>query len=413
VPELVRRPAIRFLSPILGAEFFWGVAAAIAFMPTVVTGYIRYLGYSTFVVGMMPAFFWGGYSLSQALALKILKPIPGVFGKVVLVFAAGGCSLMTLGILLSSFEFENLTRLLMLFGAFSMFVFLIGNVDPHYMRYSYAAVPDGYRGRFFGMRSLMLGVGGLIGSLSLHLFFRDPDSADKFHRIFIATGFFYFCSSLSFSRFRHKETPNPVLMEILVVRSLRQLFSDAWKNRALSVMLAGLTLFFAAVSGGFNLYSDYIQRSLGDDKLIASLTMASWFGNCVFSVALGKLSDRFGFQNIFIFTCLVFSVGTLMLVWPINTWWCIVGYLLCSVWLPGYFVAGFNLVQSYAKGWNPSETMILQSLALLPVRLCSPLLVGWGMDAGFDRLTVLVCAGLTVGSAVIVFKASKYEQADT
>lgn len=381
-------------------------------MPTVVTGYIRYLGYSSFVVGMMPAFFWGGYSLAQAFALKILKPNPRVFRKVVLVFAASGCALMFLGILLSSFEFENITRLLMLFGAFSLFIFLVGNIDPHYMRYAYAAVPDGYRGRFFGMRSLMLGAGGLVGSLSLYLFIKDPDSADKFHRIFIVTGFFYICSSLSFSRFRYKETPNPVMMEIPVVRSLRQLFSDAWKNRALSVMVAGQVLFFAAVSGGFNLYSDYIQRSLGDDKLIASLTLASWFGNCVFSVVLGRLSDRFGFRNIFISICLVFSAGTLMLAWPINAWWCIVGYLLCSVWLPGYFVAGFNLVQSYAKGWNPSETMIMHSLALLPARLFSPLLVGWGMDAGFDRLTVLACASLTVASAVVVYKASKYKQAE-
>ncbi|MDP6119153.1 MAG: MFS transporter [Planctomycetota bacterium] len=396
--------------PILGTEFFWGMAAAIAYMPTVVTGYIKFLGYSSFIVGMMPAFFWGGYSLSQAFSLKVIKPGPKNFGKVIVLFVAAGCSLTTLGVLLSSFEFGNATRLMMLFGAYSLFVFLVGNIDPHYIRYTYGAVKDAFRGRFFGLRSLSLGAGGLLGALSLNLFFGDTDSADKFHRIFIITGLLYVLSALSFSRYRHKETPNPLLEVIPKVRSIRQLLSDALSNRALATMLAGLALFFAAVSGGFSLYSDYIQRALDDHNIIASLTLASWIGNCFCSVIAGKLSDRFGYRAIFVAVCLVFSLGTLMLVWPINAGWCMAGYLLCAMWLPGYFVAGFNLVQSYAKGWNPTETMILQSMALLPVRLFSPLLVGWGMDAGFERWTVSLCAALTVASAVVVFLADGYKK---
>lgn len=397
---------------ILGCEFSWGLAAAIGNLTTVVTGYVEWLGYSEVVIALVPALYWAFHSLTQPLSPRLIPSSGNVKRRVTLFFGAGILCLTAMGILLSVFPLAAWARGLLLAGCLIAFISFVGIGDPQYMAIVYRAVPDHQRGRFFGARALALGIGGVLGSLILNLIFTSRESPANFHRAFLASGIIFLAVIVSFGLYRDRN-PEAGSTEARpsVLPHLAGLTRKVLRNRLLLMFLLVDSLFLIAVLGGFPLYAVYIKGILGgSEDIYAQLTPVYWVANCVLAPAMGWWADRAGYRTVMLAVIACFCLGTAMLIYTGGGfWYYLFAYFLASVWFPGMIVVSFNLAQVCARDLKPMETMIAISVALMPVRLLSPVLIGGLMKVGLHSFALILCTALTVAAAVVLVVGLKEE----
>jgi len=400
------------LMAILGCEFAWGLAAAIGNLTTVVTGYIECLGFSPVVIALVPALYWAFHSITQPLSPWLTPSSGNVKRRVMLFFGAGILCLTAMGISLSVFPLAAGARALVLAGCLIAFISLIGIADPQYMAIVYRAVPHHQRGRFFGTRALALGIGGVLGSLILNVIFASRASPANFHRAFLVSGFAFLAVIAFFGLYRDQ---NPEARRTeerpRLLPQLMELTRRAIGNRLFLTFLLVDSLFLIAVLGGFPLYAVYIKSILGgSEEVYARLTPVYWVANCVLAPAIGWWADRAGYRTAMLGVVGCFCLGTAMLVYTGGGFgYYLLAYFLASVWFPGMVVVSFNLAQACARDLKPMETMIAMSVALMPVRLLSPALIGGLMKAGLRTFALILCTALSVAAAVVLVMGLKEE----
>jgi len=400
------------LMAILGCEFSWGLAAAIGNLTTVVTGYVEWLGYSEVVIALVPALYWAFHSLTQPLAPRLIPSTGNVKRRAMLFFGAGLLCLTAMGIILSAFTLAAWARALVLAACLITFISLVGIGDPQYVAIVYRAVPDHQRGRFFGARALALGLGGVLGSLILNVIFTSRASPANFHRAFLVSGIVFLAFLVFFGLYRDRNPEAGRTEEYpRLLPHLAGLTRKVLGNRLLLIFLLVDSLFLVAVLGGFPLYAVYIKSMLGgSEDIYARLTSVYWVANCILAPVLGWWADRAGYRTVMLAVIACFCLGTVMLVYTDGGfWYYALAYFLASVWFPGMIVVSFNLAQACAQDLKPMETMIAISVALMPVRLLSPVLIGGLMKVGLHSFALILCTALTVAAAVVLVLGLKEE----
>jgi MFS family permease len=392
------------LVAILGCEFFWGAACAVANLSTVVTGYIEWLAFPQVVVALVPALYWASYCLAQPLSLRLTPSTGNVSRRVVFYFLAGSLQILILGTVLTFVPLSAAARALLVGGCHIAFTAFVGIGDPQYVAIVYRAVPDHQRGRFWGIRSMAFGLGGVLGSLGVDMIFVRQASPERFHTAFLVSGMLFLVAVASFALYRDRnpEADSGAEQQALSAQ-LGGVVKRILANRPLLVFLLVEAL-LATSFGGFALYAGYIRRTLGEtERVLGPLTQALWVSNCVVGPVIGWWGDRFGYRTAMMAFIGCFALGTILLVWPHGSfWYYLVAYFLTSVWVPGIIVVSFNLAQACAGDLRPAETMVAMSVALMPIRLLSPVLIGWLMDMGLASAALSLCAALAIAAVLVL-----------
>ena len=400
-----QRHEVRNVLVVMGYEFSWGLAAAIANLATVMTGFVEWMGFPLVIVGLVPAVFWTCYSLAQPLALSVLKPGPYFFRKLILLLAIAPLGYVVMGAVVYSPEVSNVGKLVTVLGGVIFFTTLIGIADPLYMSILFETLPIHQRGRFFGARTFCFGVGGWVGGFVLGFIFAGTQAPQSFGNAFLLSGLFFILSALIFSTYRYQPPEEEAeTVGASLGTQLRDLGTSVRANRSLVAFLIAEFLFFFGAMGAFPFFAGHIQRMLkADSQILVTLTQAFWASICLFGPALGWWSDRFGHRITVVISAGIFVLGTVVMLFDgCPSWLYVLGYFMASVWMPGQFVANMNLAYECARELTPAQIMVVRSVILLPTLLIGPLLVGWMLDLGFPVIGMGSCAIMMLMSGLLL-----------
>jgi hypothetical protein len=241
---------------ILLFEFLWGLAMPFVYYSTVLPGYLRHLGLAGVWIGLAPALHSGALALVQPLSAYAIQPGARRLARMRAAYALGACAYAVLGLQVlwgtppvdaGGLSVAGLVTL----AAVLAFAVAVGTGDPHYMALVVGAVPAEQRGRYFGMRMVCLGLGGIAGGTLAEQTLRLAPAPANFGWCFLLGGLLYVASTLCMAFYRdapEKEEPDPPpssFRSFLAERMLPQMREGAFPSYLLAVV------FFSLGSCGF------------------------------------------------------------------------------------------------------------------------------------------------------------------
>ena len=367
---------------ILGFEFLWGLSSPFVLFSTIHPGYLEHLGASKTVIGLIPALYWGALALVQPLSAYLIPTDGTRLRKVAGVYLAGACCYLpmaTAAIFLTQGPMS--IRLMVYFFCLTSFVVLVGFGDPHYLSMAVEASTPQDRGRFFGLRIMCLGLGGLVGAPGPKFLLRHFPAPESYGLCFLFGGLILIAASSWFSLI--KDCPDQSAPPRQGLRHyLRENAGALVRNRVFVEFLLSFSLFCAA-QASFTFLALYLKRKLGysGDEFLANLNFAYIACLLTMSLLFGVLADRFGPALAYGAAIVCVAVGFLTaLCGPASFFCALAAYFLASCWVPGSWATGYNLAVRAAPQVKPVVVAATISLTISPVRIFAPLIAGSVID---------------------------------
>lgn len=365
---------------ILAFEFLWGVAMPFVYVSTVLPGYLNHLGVEKIWIGLAPAIHNGAIALVQPLSAYAIPPGSRRLGRMRALYACGALTYALLG----GFILAGIPGAMLGLGVTLLvelvFSTAVGAGDPHYMQLVTAATTPAGRGRFFGLRAVLLGLGGILGGELASRVLRAGPAPFNFGWSFLIGGLAYLFSvtAMLFYRERTEVEAPPVrggFREFVSQRMLGYARQEDFRAYLVAVVL------FSIAACGFPFLSLLLQERLGaSDRLFGTLGALFMGCNLVMSWLLGAVCDRWGSRRGFALTLVLFTLGVLGCLTLQERYALYAAYLLASAWMPGQLVAVTDLALRLASRSAPSDVTATMMVAMAPARILGPVLVGAAID---------------------------------
>lgn len=394
---------------VLAFEMMWGIAIPFVYYSTVVPGFLRHLGASNTWIGVGPAFHSGIVAVIQPWSAYAFRHHRGNAGWLRRVYATGAWVYVALGVaVLCGMRAPGLGIAAALLTTL-LFSIATGIGDPHYMDLVVSAAPPVLRGRFFGLRVVFLGLGGIVGGVLAEQLLKAAPVPMNYGVSFVVGGLLYVASTQALHACRpvqpgqesqvkeHPDTFKRFLGETLLPLAARPQFRS-FLSAAVIYALAVAVFPFLSLLIRERLHAG--EEILG---LLGGLVMAA---NLIFSWLLGALCDRFGSRTSFGVVLIGYVVGLLLCLTLAERTGLLLAYFLTAIWMPGLFVPVTNLALELAardpeRPATAAESTSLLMAAMSPGRIMGPIAVGAALDhfpvtAVFIAAAGLACISLTI-----------------
>lgn len=394
---------------ILAFEALWGLAMPFAAYATILPGYLKNLGVPNAWIALVPALFTGGLALTQPASAWAIRPGPRRLRIMLGSYAAGSFGYILLGLLVLAGVRHPAVGLAASLLAVAAFAVGVGLGDPQYVALVVAAVDPELRGRFFGLRAVCVGVGGVLGGCLAGWVLQLAPAPANFGWSLLLGGILYLASTLSMVGFRDRPEP---------ITEARTSFAAFMRERVLprirSVEFRAFlvaVVFFALAVCGFPFLSLLLKERLHASDRIYGLLGGLFMGcTLVMSWVLGCVCDRWGSRRGFQLSLFCYALGVTGCLTLRHPGMLLVAYVLASVWLPGSMIPmtdlSLRLAVPHDHRAGAAEITATMMVVMAPAKLLGPVLVGAGIDhwgyipaLGFCVLCALAAAGvLSVGA---------------
>lgn len=338
-------------------ELLWGIGAAFVQVATVLAGYLHYLKASNTMIGLLPAATTTCLYIASTLSLHLIRPEAGRLRKVLRVYYVSNLGYIALGILTVGLPLGAIHwRILSCFVCQVFFSFLVHTGDPHYSSMVVEITDPHERGRFFGMRMVLTGCGGVLGGGLCAALLKWLPSPMDYGICFSLGGLLILGAVGWFSQFREIGLP-----EKSEQGSYRELLASGFtlvrNNRSFAMFLCWLLLFLFA-QGIFPFLAVHsVERLRLPDSVMGQLTVAFTLSTVVMSMAFGWLGDHYGHRSAMRLALLLFLIGITVTGLAPSLSLVLIGYFLTSCWLPAIAVTVHNYALRLLPETQPAKVM--------------------------------------------------------
>lgn len=383
---------------ILSFEMLWGVGSPFVSATILLPAFLDSLHFPHAWIGMAPAVQSGLMALTQPLSAYALPGGKHRLRQLRLSYAAGTIGYLLLGLLaLRGSAPPGLILMATLLATVSLATG-IGFGDPHYAALVVSSVPEHQRGRYFGLRAIAFGAGGILGGLLCRQVLSLAPAPHNYGLVFIVGA--AIISGSTFSLCLYRDNPGdaseraPSFFHFFKGR-LWPLIRDRHYRRFLLALL-----FFGFAMSAFPFLSPFIKNKLHEtDGFIGVLSALSMGCNLVMSIILGVACDRWGAKRGFVLGFLLYSLGLLGCLLLHDRAGLLVAFVLAAIWLPTLIIVVANLAIDLAPGRPIHEVMAIKTLIVATTQFIGPILQGtlidlWSMQAGLIFCLCSAACGL-------------------
>lgn len=343
-------------------------------------GYLHFLGASKTVISLLPALSNTIAYLAQLLSLQWIRPERGRFRRVLLVYLLCPMGYLVLG--LSSFYLPahaDVWRIVTCFACHAFFNFFVSLGDPHYVSMAVEITSPHKRGRFFGWKFVLTGLGGVMGGALCSWVLRILEAPADYTTCFLLAGALIFLSVVWFAMFREIGLPSQVEQP-----EFRELLASGIdvirRNRSFAVFLVWQVLIML-MQGVYPLLAVYIQERLGaPEAILGQLTMCVTVSHLSLALLFGWTGDHFGHRQSLRLIPLLFLAGVLLMVRATHPLAAFAGFFLCSCWLPATSTSATNYALQLLPGTQPAKVWAALTVVGAPFRTIAYLVAGFGAD---------------------------------
>ncbi|MEN9934139.1 MAG: hypothetical protein RLZZ387_718 [Chloroflexota bacterium] len=383
---------------------FFSLALAFASMTTIVPLYIRALGGSTLLIGLVPALVQTGFLLPPLFVAPFVARL-GRKQPYILVATLGErvtWVLLAVGTWLWGLQEP---AMLLVFAVVCLAVFgLSGGITmPAWMDLVAHVTPLRMRGKLFGYSGAVGGLLGVFGGLAAERVLADYPFPINYSLCFAAAAI---CMVISFAGLaairetgRQKPTVVPTIGEY--IRHLPGLLSG---DREFSAFLVAriLTAFGLMGAGFVSLYAA-TERGL-PESLAGQFTAWMLGAQVITTPILGIIGDRRGHKGALQFGMVCSGVAMAIAIFSAVPVAFYAVFALIGVTNGIMFTTTLNMVVEFAREESRVTYIGLHGTVVAPATMFAPLLAGWLADrAGFDVLFVTAGICCVLAWAVLTF----------
>jgi len=289
-PHPLDRHFARNVAGISLVELLWGFGMPLVFESTFLQLFLRQLGASSLLVGMIPTLAAAGGSLSCLLALSLTSRLNRKRTATILIHIAGSLSPLTLGIIIGAggIQSSTLGTFLALYALFSV---VMGLLLPIWQNYVTKIFSDRTTVPAMAIMMTTQSVGRLVGSLYLsRIVERYSFTAEGVSLAFLLAGVLFFTGSFPFLLTLEKEehAGRDAVVQSTAATGPRNALGRALANRAFLAFL-GTELEYAALSGTIAFYANFATELCGVRPAVASglFTACMYIGGVIANAVLG------------------------------------------------------------------------------------------------------------------------------
>jgi len=394
---------------ILAFEFLWGLAMPFVSVMVLIPGYLKYLGVDNVWIGLAPSIHMGAIALIQPFSAYVIRPGARRLKQMRTLYMTGSGGFVLLGLLVLYGIHAPLFGLCATLVAVGLFAVGAGAGDPHYMEIVVASVSLQQRGRYFGLRAVCLGLGGILGGALTGVLLHFAATPLDFGYCFLAGGLLFGGSTLVLLFYRDDPAPGAArhgsfgdfLRERIVPLVRREQFR--WYLISISC--------FALAACGLPFLPLLIKEKLG-----ATNAIYGWLGGLAMGSTLimpwmlGIICDRWGSRRGFVMVLFLYTIGVLGCLFLDGYIALFISYLLASIWLPGSIVSMTNLALKLAPDVPTSEVFSTKMVAMAPVQIIGPVLIGAMIDDWSYGPALWTCLACVVLSLLALWRCGPVEE---
>jgi MFS family permease len=256
----------RNVAGICGVEFAWGLGMPVVFESTFLQVFLRNLGASSFLVGLIPTLISAGMAVFSLSSYYLTAGLARKRGAVIAAHVVAAVPLLAFGILLGVRGLQPGSLALFL-SAYSLFSVGVGLILPAWQNYLVKIFSPERSTRALALMMISQSAAKLAGSLWLvRVVQRFSFSAEGSSLVFTLVGLLFLAGSFSFLLTEEQPEPPAPRAGKLRLDSLR---SSAAGNRGF-LLLLGTDLEFFALGGVIAFYANFATEHCGISPALAS-----------------------------------------------------------------------------------------------------------------------------------------------
>ncbi|CAA9232710.1 MAG: hypothetical protein AVDCRST_MAG93-960 [uncultured Chloroflexia bacterium] len=379
---------------------FFSLALAFASMQTIVPIYIRQLGGSPLIIGLIPAIVQTGQVLPPLFAAPYVAPLRRKLPFLLKMTLGERLPWPILAITCALFSVQYPTLMLGLSVVLLAIFGLAGGICvPAWMDIVARVTPLRIRGKLFGWSGAVAGLLGVGGGLAAERVLATYAYPYNFALCFAAASFCMLLSFIALAAIREPEmtTVRPATPVMEYVRQLPPLlrrdrdFSMFIIARVLGA-LGGMAITFVAI---------YATEQRGLPESLAGRFTAVMLGTQVLTTPLlGMMADRRGYKGSMQFAFLTQLLAMVLSLWVTSTLGFSIVFSLIGASTGMLFSTALNMVVEFAA---PSERVTylgLHGTLIAPAVLLAPIIGSWLAEFGGYPVAFAVAA--VCGTAALV-----------
>jgi len=305
---------LRNVIGVSGTEFLWGFGTPVMFESTFIQLFLRNLGASSFLVGLVPTFFFVGLSVFALFAGYFTSHLPRKRTVVILTHLYSGIIPLIFGLLFFFMDQETLI-IGVFFISYALFSISIGFTAPIWQNYLVRIFSE--KKAFSGIAIMMISqsLAKLVSSfLVVKMVSRYSFSTASCGVIFTVVGMVFMAGAFMFLLTKEiaAENENSIRHPSLLTHFHNSL-AGVVKNRNFLYFL-GSDLELFAVINIISFYANYATEYCGIELAVAAgLFVASNYTAIIINILLGwiglfKLKNKYIFSRIISFSAIIILV---------------------------------------------------------------------------------------------------------
>ncbi len=390
----------------------WGVALPFIYYSTIVPGYLNSLGIPKVWIGVVPALHSGVLALVQPLSAYWVPEDERRLARMRGFYVASTAGYLLLAGAIFGGMRDPWIGLIATLAAEMILSLFIGMGDPQYMAVVVNAVSEAQRGRFFGLRLVVLGLGGIGGGFAAEQALKSVGEPLNFAACFLAGSALVILSTQIMHAYR--DSPRPPQPRTGDLRGyLRERIIGRAQEGQFRMYLVAVVLFSLSACA-FPFLGLLIKERLREsDRILGLLGSIFMAANMLQSWLLGFVCDRWGSRRGMALSLLAFVAGLIgCLVFQDRTL-LLFAYFLAATWFPAQIIAATDLALRLAKDSPATEVTATMMLAMAPARIVGPLLIGAAIDAWSYPAPVLTCAAFALFALVALWQGRGANNAES
>ena len=300
----------RNVAGICGVELLWGLGMPVLFESTFLQVFLRNLGATSFLVGLIPTLMSAGTALFSLTSYSLTVRLARKRGAVIAMHVAAAMPVLAFGILLAGSGIRSSTLPLFL-AAYSLFSMAVGLILPAWQNYLVKIFSAERSVRALALMMIIQSAAKLAGSLWLvRMVERYSLSAAGSSLVFTLVGLLFLAGSFSF--LLTVEEAEPLAPQAGRLR-LSRLRSHAGGNRGF-LLLLGADLEYWALGGVIAFYANFATEYCGISPALATglFVAFAYLGGILANTLLGW-ANLLAVRDKYLVTKLSATVGILLL----------------------------------------------------------------------------------------------------
>jgi MFS family permease len=272
---------------ISSVELCWGLGMPVVVESTFLQLFLRNLGASSFLIGLIPTFFMGGVAVFSLLSGTLTARFERKQPAVIVFHVAAALPILTFGILLSATGFTD-SILLVFFCCYALFSVGVGFIFPVWQNYLVRIFTEQRAISALAVMWTTQSVAKIISSyLLLRIVEKYSFSAAGASLVFTGVGLLFVSGSFLFLITREPGGSSRDTRPATAARMLHG-FRSVLHNRNFLLFL-GTELEFFALIGIISFYANYATEHCGVDPALASglFVACNYLGGVTANILLG------------------------------------------------------------------------------------------------------------------------------